>query len=123
MSTARRYPTSHRLPLRAEAVLGVLLACVIGALLAIAAVSWMLCSQSTDQALCMLAAPLLPVRGRVRHAWRQLRRWWLCRQVIETQRQISQYKRLMWDDALRLEQLRNRLAEQQREQLRLATDR
>ena len=116
-------PGRHTQPLSAQTALGILLACVIGVLLAIASVSWLLCSQSADQALCMLAAPLLPVRGRARHAWRRLRRWWLCRQVMETQRQIAQYKRLMWDDALKLEELRHRLAEQQREQLRLATER
>lgn len=54
-------PGRHKMPLRTETALGVLLAVVIGALLAIATVNWMLCSQAEGAALCALLAT--PLRG------------------------------------------------------------
>ena len=118
------YLTSGQRPLSAQTALSVILACVIGVLLCIALVSWLLCSQSADTAACSLAAPALPLHGprrRLRAALRRWRLWLVARQVAETERQIGQYKRLMWDDALALEELRARLAQQQRRQLHIAS--
>lgn len=121
-----RHPYIEQRPLPAGTALAIILACGIGLAFCWALVGWMLCSQAAEVAACTLAAPALPLQGRLRRLRAlglRLRRWWLARQVEETQRQISQYKRLMWDDALKLEDLRNQLAEQQRQQLRLASRR
>lgn len=115
-------PGRHAMPLRAEAVLGVLLACVIGVLLCIAIVSWLLCSQGPGTALCTLAAPALPVRGALRRLWLRWLMWCNARRMAETQRQIAQYRRLRADDELRLAHLDAQLRQQQSRQLMLASE-
>jgi hypothetical protein len=112
-------------PLSAETALSVILACVIAVLLCIAAVSWMLCSQSTDTAACSLLVPALPLHGALRRL-RQLRLRWLMwlntRRMAETERQIAQYRLLLADDRLKLDCLRDQLSAQQTRQLVLASE-
>lgn len=121
MMPGRQHHHGHP-PLRTETALGVLLACVIGALLAIAMVSWMLCSQSTDAALCTLAVPALPVRNALRRWWLQWLMWRNTRRMRETQRQIDQYRRLLAHDKLEVLALEARMARQQAQQLALASE-
>jgi hypothetical protein len=112
-------------PLSAETALGVILACAIGALLCIALVSWMLCSQSADTAACSLLVPALPLHGalrRLRHLWLRWLMWLNTRRMAETERQIAQYRRLLADDRLKLECLRNQLSAQQSRQLVLGSE-
>lgn len=128
MSSARhpyRAPAAERRgsrPLRVDVALGIILACAMGAVLCIALVSWLLCSQSAGTALCTLAAPALPVRGALRRLWLRWLMWCNTRRMAETERQIAQYRLLIADDQLRLLELRSRLATQQTRQLVLASE-
>lgn len=95
-----------------------LLACVLGVLAALAIAHWMAsCWEAGAAAMCTLLAPALPVRGRARTWWRRAVLWWHQQQIDETERNIAQYRRLLLDDSLHLEQLRQRLGEQQLAQL------
>lgn len=94
------------------------LAFVLGVLSALALAHWFAsCWDAGAVAMCTLLAPALPVRGRARTWWRRAVLWWHQQQMDETERNIAQYRRLLLDDSLHLEQLRQRLGEQQRAQL------
>lgn len=103
------------------AALGVILAVLIGVAGAMLFVHWMACSQADGAALCsIITATALPVRG---PWWRRVARRlaiWRCRQdTAYLQYAIAQWQRMLVSDSIAIEDLRDRLATQQRRMLDL----
>jgi hypothetical protein len=72
-----------------------------------------------------MLVPALPLQGplrRLRHLWLRWQMWLNTRRMAETERQIAQYRRLLADDRLKLECLRNQLSAQQSRQLVLGSE-
>ena len=104
-------------PTTTQVLAAYLLAVLIAIFLSLAVIHWMAsCWEAGPEAMCMLLAPALPVRG-LRGLWRRLCLWRADLRMRETERQIAQYKRLLLDDSVHLGKLRDSLAAQQRAQL------
>lgn len=110
-----------RAPLSAQTAVAVILFGVIAVIACIAAAAWVLFDHPAAVSTCTLIAPALPVQTPARRLWRRWRLWLNRRRMAETELQIAQYQRLLVADSVRLEQLRDQLAGQQRLQLDLAS--
>lgn len=117
------YATRPAAPCRpTHPVISYLFVGVLAVLATLGLVHWLVsCWQAGPEAMCSLLVPALPLRTPLRRGWQRWRMWCNTRRMAETERQISQYRRLLADDRLKLESLRDMLADQQRLQLLLAS--
>ncbi len=108
-----------RTDLKPSSALSILLAVLIGVFGALMWVHWMACSQSADVAACMFVSAL-PARGSWWHRMvRRLRIRWADLQMRQTEVHLAQVNRMLIDDSVLRENLRDLLAEQQRRVLDL----
>lgn len=117
-----------RAPLSAQTAVSVILFCALAALACIAALAWVLLQYPDAPAAaplatsCALVVPALPARNPLRRWWLRWLMWCNTMRMAETERQIAQYRRLLADDKLKLDSLRDQLSAQQTRQLMLASE-
>jgi len=108
-----------RTDLTPASALGVLAAVLIGIFGALLWVHWMACSQAEGAALCLTVSSL-HVRGPWWRRWlRRAQIRWAEYQMANTEMHLQQFNRLLLEDSLMREHLRERLAQQQRAMLAL----
>lgn len=99
--------------------IGVLAAVLIGIFGALLWVHWFSCSQTADAAMCITVSAL-PMRGPWWRRWlRRAQIRWAEHRMADTEQRLRQWSQMLLEDSVKREDLRQELAQLQRNLLQL----